>query len=114
MLGYLILAIVQLVIGFLAAPQLAGLLGLSFGGDTQNFITAAAAAIIVWLVGVVGSLVLKVVRMPGSGTLIAALVGALIGAVVVTVPAIREQVPISAAPGVVWTVGAILGFLIRR
>lgn len=114
MLGYLILAVCQLVIAFLSAPQLVALLGLSLGGDRQNFVIAAAAAVIVWLVGVIGSLVLKAVQMPGKATLIATLIGALIGATVVTVPALREHVPPQAAPGLVWVAGAILGFLVRR
>lgn len=117
MLGYLILAAVQLALAFYGAPQLLNFLKLgSIGGGTvQNFITATVAAVIVWIVGVVGSLVLQDVKMPASATLASTLIGALIGAAIVSIPAIREVIPNFGAPDAFfWCAGAVIGYMVRR
>lgn len=114
MLGYLILAALQFACAFFGTPPVLGLLRLSIGGDVQNFILAAISAVIVWIVGVVGSLILKDVKMPASSTLVATLIGALIGAAIVTIPAIRDFIPFSAPPPFFWIAGAIVGYMARR
>jgi len=113
MLGYLILAAVQFAIAYFGAPALVGFLKLSLGGDVQNFVTAAVAAVIVWIVGVVGSLILKDVKMPASSTLVSTLVGALIGAAL-TLPFIKTHIPFNAQPACFWIVGGIIGYMVRR
>ena len=78
MLGYLILVALQFAIAFLCAPFL--LAKIPITGDPKTFVHAAIYALIVWVVGLVGSFALKDVRTPGTSTLVSALVGGLIGA----------------------------------
>ena len=81
MLSYVILVILQFAAGFLGAPQLLRYVPVS--GDGQNYALAAAYAVIVWLVGLIASLVLKSVRRPSAGALGLALALALAGAAII-------------------------------
>lgn len=111
MLGRLVLILLQLGIGWFGAPQV--LRYVKLGGDAQIFVYAAAAAVIVWLVGLVGAQILKDVQTPTTATLAWALLGGLIGAalVVFKVPA---MLPVSSPP-LLWPLAlAVLGYALKR
>jgi hypothetical protein len=111
----IVLVLAQLAVGWFAAPYIVGFIhGL---GPLQLFVYAIVLAVLVWIVGLALSQVLRDTRAPSNQTFVAALVGALIGAAVITVlPAIAPGllillpgVPARAYP----LIGAILGYLVR-
>ena len=113
MLSYLILIALQFACAWFGAPEVLGYIPVS--GDPRTFVHAAIFAVIVWLVGVLGSLVLKDVRQPGSSTLGLALFLALAGAaVIVFAPQILAAIPLKFAPMFLPLAGAIVGYMIRR
>ena len=113
MLSYLILIALQFACAWFGAPQVLGHIPVT--GDPRTFVHAAIFAVIVWLVGVLGSLVLKDVRQPGSSALGLALFLALAGAaVIVFAPQILAAIPLKFAPMFLPLAGAILGYMIRR
>ncbi len=116
LLSRLILLFAQAVIAWLATPVIVRYIpGL---GGLQLFVYAVVFAVLVWVVGLVLSQVLRGAGMPSSGTLVAALVLALIGAAIVTwlpvfVPEARSAmrtIPDLAYP----LIGALLGYHIKR
>jgi hypothetical protein len=113
MLGYLILVVVQIICAWFGAPMLLKYVPASIGATPIAFIHAAFFAVIVWLVGVVGSFVIKDVHLPSSRTLVWALAGALIGEGIV-VSGLYNQIPLKFAPLFLPLGGAILGYIIRR
>jgi hypothetical protein len=112
MFGYIILVPLQFVAAYLGAPI--GLTYIDVAGDARTFVHAALYAVIVWLVGLVGSVVLKGVRTPSLGTLVLALVGAMIGAALMFYPAVLDAFPVKFPPLYLPLGGAILGYLLRR
>lgn len=111
MLGRLILILLQLVIGWFATPEV--LRYVRFGGDIQIFVQGIAAAIIVWLVGLVAAQILKDVPTPSGATLAWSLIGGLVGAALVVFK-ITGMVPISAPP-LLWIIGlATLGYTLKK
>lgn len=111
MLGRLVLVLLQLAIGWFGAPQV--LRYVPIGGDAQVFVYAVAAAIIVWVVGLIAAQVLRDVRMPSAGTLAAALLGGIIGAAIVAFR-LNTMVPIGIPPNL-WPLGlATLGYALRK
>lgn len=111
MLSYLILIALQIAGAWFGAPPI--LQHIPVSGDPRTFVHAAIFAVIVWIIGILGSLVLKDVRQPGTSSLGLALVLALIGAVVV-VTGLVGKIPLHFAPMFLPLAGAILGYLIRR
>lgn len=115
MIGRLILILVQLGLGWVLAPMIMAKLP-SFG--TLNiFVYAVVFAVLVWLTGMVGAVVLKDVAQPTPSTLSVALIGALIGAGLTLVPDITKAVsgvvkgvPLHAYP----LIGAVLGYAVKR
>jgi hypothetical protein len=115
MLARLILLLVQLAIGWFAAPQIARHLPHFGSGDI--FIYAVIFAILVTLIGFVGSLVLQGVGTPTTGTLTTSLVLALVFAALTLVPAVTGfvsglglRIPLLVYP----LIGAVLGYAIKR
>lgn len=115
MLGRLLLLVLQLVICWFAGPEI--FKKLPQFGQLNIFVHAVVFAILVWLVGMLGAIVLKDVSAPSAGTLTVALVCALIGAgltlvpeVVKAVARVAKGVPLLAYP----LVGAVLGYAIKR
>ena len=115
MLGRLLLLILQLVICWFVGPEV--FKKLPQFGQLNIFVQAVVFAILVWLVGVVGAIVLKDVSQPSAGTMTAALVGALLGAALTLFPEVTKAiagvtkgVPLMAYP----LVGAVIGYAIRR
>lgn len=115
MLGRLLLLLLQLAICWFVGPEL--IKKLPAFGQLTIFVQAVVFAILVWLVGVLGSIVLKDVAQPSARTMTAALVGALIGAAITLVPdlmklisSVAKGLPTMAYP----LVGAVLGYAIKR
>jgi len=112
MIGYLILIVVQIIAAWFGAPMALKYIPLS--GDPRLFVHAALFAVIAWFVGIVGSFVLKEVRMPTSSTLATSLVLALIGAGIMLVPSLVQAIPLKFPPLYLPLAGAIIGYMIRR
>ncbi len=111
MLGRLILILLQLAIGWFLTPMV--LRYVPVGGDVAFFVQGVAAAIIIWLVGVIGAQVLKDVGTPSGATLAWALIGGLVGAAIVVFK-INAMIPISAPP-LLWPLGlAVLGYALKK
>jgi len=120
MLTHLILIVLQLLGAVYIAPAIKSYiptLGRYSGYDLDIFIWAILFAVIIFVIGFVGSIVLKGIRTPGPGALTLALVLAIIIAALTLVP----QVPRAAADAglriaVLWwpLVGAMVGYFIKR
>ena len=115
MLGRLILILVQLALGWTVAPLIAAKIP-SFGA-LNIFVYAIVVAIVIWLIGVLGALVLKDVAQPTASTMSVALIGGLIGAGLTMVPELTRAiagvvkgVPLQAFP----LIGAVLGYAVKR
>jgi len=117
MLPRIVLTLVQIVVGWSYVPQLRALLPVNIGA-LDIFLTAVVMAVLIWLTGQVGALVLKDTPPPSAATLTACLVFALAGAALTLVPPVTQAVgsllkggvPVRAYP----LIGAIIGYLVRR
>ncbi len=115
MLAYIILAVAQAAAAWFLTPEVLRFIPPAVSsGDITIFVHAIIFGVIVWIVGVVASLIIKDVRMPASPTLVAALIGALIGAIIVVVPQIRSLIPLNFHPMFLPLAGAIIGYMVRR
>lgn len=116
MLPRLILLLLQLALGWIAGLEIAKRVPPLGGLDI--FVLAAIFAILVIMIGFIGSLVLKEVGAPSSATMTATLVVALIFAGLTLIPQVvswvsgitRGNIPVKAWP----LIGAVLGYLLRR
>ena len=115
MLGYLILAILQIIGAWFGAPHILKFIPSGIGATPMLFIQAAIYALIVWVIGLILSFVLKDVRLPHTSTLASTLIGAVLGAVILLVlPMFKIALPGDIKPAFVLIAGAILGYLARR
>ncbi len=112
MLGTIILIAIQFAAAFLAAPFV--LAHIPVSGDLKVFAHAVIFAVIIWIVGLVGSFALKDVNLPSTRTLGAALIGALIGAALSKVPNLMEMSPLKFPALYLPLVGGIIGYMARR
>ncbi|HMN36117.1 MAG TPA: hypothetical protein PKD49_00185 [Hyphomicrobium sp.] len=113
MLSNLILVVLQFVGAFLGAPEVLRFIPAS--GDLGVFVHAAVYAVLVWIIGLLASLVLKDVPQRSPAALALSLVLALIGAaVIVFVPAVLKAIPLNFPHLYVPLVLAILGYFMRR
>lgn len=115
MLPKVVLVLLQAAGGYAAAPHIKRLLP-SFGA-ADMLVLAVIFAVLVWLIGMLGSVVLKDIAAPSAATLTAALLGGLILAGATYVPAVTQTVSglvKGITPGIYPLVGAILGYLMRR
>ena len=112
MLGRIILIAIQFATAFLGAPYVMAKLPIT--GDLKLFAQAAVFAILVWIVGLVGSFALKDVNLPSSRTLGSALIGALIGAALTLIPGLLAAIPIKFPTVYLPIIGAILGYMARK
>jgi hypothetical protein len=114
MLGRLILLFLLIVAGWFGGPIVRSYIPVS--GVFDLFIYAAIFAIIVYVTGILASLIVKDVAAPSPATLSRALVGSLIAAAFATWGMdLIPQIPGSTISkrGIVLA-GAILGYFIRR
>ena len=117
MLARIILLIAQLAVGWSLGHQVRGLVPLSIG-QLDIFLFALIVAVLVWLTGHIGALVLKDTLPPSTSTLTACVVLALAGAALALVPPVTQAmgallkggVPLRAYP----LVGVVIGYLLRR
>jgi hypothetical protein len=114
MLGRLVLLLLQVIVAWGAGPIIRGYVPV--GGMFDLFVYAAIFAVLVYLTGILVSLIVKGVGTPSPATLTAALVVALIVAAFATwgmdlVP----QIPSSTISkrGLV-LLGALLGYFVKR
>ena len=117
MLPRIILTIAQLAIGWTFSGQVRAWVPLNIGA-LEIFLIAVVIAILVWITGHLGALVLKDTPPPSAATLTACLVLALAGAALTLVPPVTQAVgsllkggvPLRAYP----LIGAVIGYLFRR
>jgi hypothetical protein len=117
MLPKLVLILLQGLVAWTFAPQARALIPVNVGAF-NILLLAVIVAVIVWLVGHIGALVLKDTPPPSSATLTACVVLALIFAGLTLVPQVmtvvngtlRLSLPVVAFP----LIGAILGYLAKR
>jgi hypothetical protein len=120
MLGYIILIILQIGGAWALAPQLKRFLPAipQFGGyNVEIFVWAVLYAVIVFVIGFIGSIVLKGVRTPGAGTLSLALLLALIFAALTFVTPLTQAVGqiVPRLEILLWPlIGAVIGYMIKR
>ena len=117
MLPKIILTLIQLYVGWTFAPQIRGMIAVKLG-NLDIFLLAVIVAVLVWLVGHLGALVLKETAAPTSQTLAFVLVLALIFAGLTLVPVVTStingtlglRIPLVAYP----LIGAVIGYLTKR
>jgi hypothetical protein len=120
MLPHLILIVLQLLGAVYVAPVIKShipTLGRYSGYDLDIFVWAILFAVVVFVIGFIGSIVLKGVRTPGAGALTLALVLALIIAALTLVPQVtRAAADAGLRIAVLWwpLVGAMVGYFIKR
>lgn len=117
MLGRIVLLLLQLGVGYYTAPKVMAFIKVDLG-SLQIFVYALVVAIIVWLLGVVGNLVLKDVARPSPSTLAVAVVAALIFAALTLFPDITRSVS-KVIPGGLRAdlyplIGAVIGYAVKR
>lgn len=115
MFGRLVLILLQLAVGWFAAPKIA--VYLPKLGTLDIFVMAAIFAMVVWLVGFIGALVLKDVGQPTPSTLVVSLVCALIFAGLTLIPDVMSAIK-SVIPHLdkkyYPLIGAVIGYAIKR
>jgi hypothetical protein len=116
MLSRAVLLVAQLVVAWTATPRLLAALP-PFGG-LSIFVYAVLAGLVVWLVGLALSQVLRDTRQPSGATLLAAILVALAGALLLS---FRGSLPLelrSAMRGIsddlYPLLGALLGYALKR
>jgi len=120
MLGYIILILLQIGGSWALAPQVKRYLPSipQFDGyNVEIFVWASLYAVIVFVIGFIGSILLKGVRTPGAGTLTVTLLLALIFAALTFVAPLTQAVT-QAVPRLeilLWPlIGAVIGYIIKR
>ena len=120
MLTYLILIVLQLLGAVYIAPVIKSYIptiGRYSGYDLDIFVWAILFAVIIFVIGFVGSIVLKGIRTPGPGALTLALVLALIIAALTLVPQITQTASNAGVRvATLWwpLLGAMVGYFIKR
>jgi hypothetical protein len=114
MLGMLVLILLQIALGYFVTPLFAG--RIPAPGTFYLFMYGVIAAIVVFLIGLLGAQVLKDVGMPPQAALSSALVFALIGAAIATWgPDLLPMVPWGKVPGRCIVLGAaVLGYTVKK
>lgn len=113
MLARLLLIILQIAAGWFGANAVMPFVPL---GEFQLFAFGAIAAIFVWLIGFLASLVLRGIGRPGGGTLAFTVVFALLFAALATWgPQLLPTVPWSRVDSYYLTLaGAIIGYIMKK
>ena len=119
MLPHLILVVLQIMGAWWGAPHIKGLFTLPRMGsmNIDIFVWAILFALIIFVIGFIGSIVLKGVRTPGAGSLTLALVLALILAALTLLPPVTQLVDgLGLQADRRWwpLIGALIGYFIKR
>ena len=117
MLPRIVLTLMQLGVGWSLGAQTRALVPLKLG-TLDIFILAAIMAILVWLTGHIGALVLKDTPAPSSATLSTVLIGAMALAGLTLIPPVTNalsvlagsRIPTQAYP----LLGAVIGYFVKR
>ena len=117
MLPRIVLILMQLGVGWSLAPQVRALIPVKFGA-LDVFLLAVIVAVLVWLTGHIGGLVLKDTPAPSPATLSLTVVLALMFAGLTMIPQVTAavanvaggRIPLQAYP----LIGAIIGYAVRR
>jgi hypothetical protein len=112
MLPRIVLIALQTAAAWLGAPAVLRLIPIA--GDPRTFVHAAVFAVIVFLVGVLGALVLKEIATPSAATLSWTLALALCGAALLYVPGLIQAIPLKFDRMLVPLVGALVGYGLRK
>ncbi|MEO1718844.1 MAG: hypothetical protein AAFR23_01290 [Pseudomonadota bacterium] len=114
MLGRIVLILIQFGISWRIAPEIKRLLPPL--GDLEIFAFAVIFALLVWLIGVLGHLVLKDVAQPTPSTLAFALLIALIFAGGTLIPDVTQAIGriVAIQPILYPLIGAVLGYAVKR
>ena len=116
MLGRLILILIQLAAGWFLASHILRMLP-NVGIEGRILLLAVVFAIVVWAIGALGAIVLKGVASPSPSTLVFALVGALLFALIPLVPDVAKAVKSVVSgirPEIFPLIGAVIGYAIKR
>lgn len=113
MLARLLLIVVQIAAGWFGANAVMPFVQI---GEFQLFVFGAIAAVFVWIVGLLASLVLRYIGRPGGGTLAFTVVFALLAAALATWgPQLFPTVPWARIDGYYLTLaGAIIGYVMKK
>lgn len=113
MLARLLLIVLQIAAGWFGAHAALPYIQV---GDYQLFVFGVVAAVIVWIIGLLASLVLRYIGRPGGGTLAFTIVFALLGAALsIWGPQFLPGVPWGHVDAYYLTLaGAILGYIIKK
>lgn len=114
MFGRLLLILVQLVIGWYAALEIAKTIPRV--GNLEIFVMAAIFALLVWAVGVLAGAILKDVSQPGPPALLFAFAVAVIFATLAIYPDVQSAVSSVVGnidPRVYPLVGAVIGYAVQ-
>ena len=119
MLGRLVLIVFQLAVAWRLTgeiPRVLSLVPFKFTPFVEIFLYALAFAIIVWVIGILGALVLKDVPSPTPSTLIFAIVGACLFAALSLFPEVRDAVAkvVRLQQTFYPLVGAVVGYAVKR
>jgi hypothetical protein len=110
MLGRVGLIALQLAGAWFGAPYL--LKYMSLGGNVQVFLHGAVFAVLTWVVGLLGSQVLKGAKLPSVVALVYALTGGLVGAVLIVLK-VPAMLPFPFPPLLLPLAMAILGYALK-
>jgi uncharacterized membrane protein YqgA involved in biofilm formation len=117
MLPKIILTLLQLHVAIAYGPSLRGLIPANLG-VLNIFLLAVIVAVVVWIAGHIGALVLKETPPPTNATLAWCLVLAAVFAGLSLVPQVTSMLNATARqsipPAVYPAIGAVLGYLIKR
>lgn len=112
MLARAALILFQLIFAWYLATCLIGHIPLR--GDLRLFAYAALMGLMVWNAGLIGAEFLKDVAAPSSATLVACLIGALIGAAILFVPGLLGYIPLRIERMFIPLIGAVIGYALRK
>jgi len=112
MLARIVLVLFQLVFAWYMAACLINHIPLR--GDLRLFLHAGLFGLMVWNAGLIGAEILQNVARPSSATLVACLIGALIGAALLFVPGLVSSIPFRFERLFVPLLGAVIGYALRR
>ncbi len=114
MLGRLMLILVQLVVGWYAALEIAK--ALPTFGNLDIFLLAAVFALLVWAIGLLAGAVLKDVAQPGPPALLFAFAAAVVFSALTVFPEAQQAVASVAGDldaRIYPLVGAVIGYAVQ-
>lgn len=113
MFGKLVLIGLQIAGGWAGTPLVERYI--SMGGNAQTFIRGVIAAVVVWVIGLIGAQVLKDVSQPSPATLTWSVAGGLIGAAIIVFKLAQlAQISLPAPPLAIILGFAMIGYHLKK